>query len=482
MVRIQSLKRIFSVLISLTLLSGCMMGKDYQRPDIKNIPEKFSYQNNKNEIDAFIAYNWWDTFNDPTLNELIEITVKNNWNVQIAAERIIQSKAVVEKEGASLLPQIGLGSYTARKQTGETNVPTAKGIYDELGLGAGVYWEADLFGRIRRKKESAEALSQAAIADRENVLLVVITQTIQEYSQLRMVQTQTALLKQNIQLSDAKVKYNEQLFKQGLINSLTLHDILKQNNLLKSKLPKLKAQEDSLIYSLSILSGGFPQALRETLTYPGPMISVNQAKIPESVPSTLLRSRPDIRSVEQQMISSNALVGSAIADFMPRFTIPLGTGYNTSPMDLLFNPASFVWSVGANLIQPLYTGGRLSAQLEIAKSVNRSDQLAYEQAVRIAVKEVEDSLSNYYQATNEETELIHSVKNQKQVTKDADKLLKMGLQSDLKNIQYQQELLDLQSNQLIATNSRVYYLTMVYKSLGGHWLKTEEAELNLTKP
>lgn len=180
------------------------------------------------------------------------------------------------------------------------------------------------------------------------------------------------------------------------------------------------------------------------------------------------------------MISSNALVGSAIADFMSRFTIPLGTGYNTSPMAMLFNPASFIWSVGANLIQPLYTGGRLSANLDIAKSVNRSDQLAYEQAVRIATKEVEDSLSNYYQLTNEETELIGSVKNQKKVTKDANQLLQMGLQSDLKNLQYHQELLDLQSNQVIATNARVYYLTMVYKSLGGNWLKPEDLSRNLT--
>lgn len=93
---------------------------------------------------------------------------------------------------------------------------------------------------------------------------------------------------------------------------------------------------------------------------------------------------------------------------------------------------------------------------------------------------VEDSLSNYYQFTNEEAELIGSVKNQKKVTKDAKQLLKMGLQSDLKNLHYQQELLELQSNQVIATNARVYYLTMVYKSLGGNWLKPEDLSRNLT--
>lgn len=478
MARIQPLKnKIKLILLSLTISSlatGCLMGADYQRPDLKNIPESFSYEKNQSDIDNYISKDWWNSFNDATLNEIVTDTVKNNWNMQIAAERIVQSKAVVEKEGSSLLPQIGLGTDIARKQTGNTSVPTAKGIYDQLGVGAGVFWEADLFGRIRRKKESAEALNKATIADRENVLLVVITQVIQEYSQLRMIQAQINLLNENIILSNEKVKYNEQLQKQGLINSISMNEVLKQNDLLKAKLPKLKATEDSLIYSLSILSGGFPKSLEKKLREPGNILTIDNTKIPKTVPSTILRSRPDIRSVEQKMISSNALVGSAIADFMPRFAIPLGTGYNTSPMDMLFNPASFIWSVGANIIQPIYTGGRLTSQLEIAKSVNKEDQLVYEQSVRIAVKEVEDSLSNYYQSTNEDIDLIKSVKNQDKIVKDTKQLVKMGLQSKLKNLQYEQELLDLKSNQITSSNSRVYYLTMVYKSLGGNWIDLEE--------
>lgn len=473
MARIQYV-RLVTITITGIILSGCMMGKDYQRPSIDNMPAEFSYQNNKEEIDSFISEDWWNNFNDKTLDEIISISIKNNWNMQIASERIIQSKAVVEKEGSYLLPQIGIGSYTARKQTGETNIPTAKGIYDELGVGVGVFWEADLFGKIRRKKESAKAQSEATIADRENVLLVLVSQIIQEYSQLRMIQKQISLLKENILLSEEKVKYFEQLQKQGLVSSLTMNDAYKEDNLLKAKLPKLLAAQDSLIYSLSILSGGFPKQLEDTLKKPSNILEINNAKIPKSLPSELLRTRPDIRSIEQQMISSNALVGSAIADFMPKFTIPLGTGYNTSPMDMLFNPASFIWSVGANLIQPVYTGGRLSANLEIAKSVNREDQLKYEQVVRIAVKEVEDSLSNYYQATNEEQSLSLSVNNQTKVLNDANKLLKMGLQSKLKNLQYKQELLTLESNKVSATNSRIFYLTLVYKSIGGKWTKIDD--------
>lgn len=478
MARIQPINHTLILLLTTQLVVGCMMGKDYQRPDIKNIPENFSYKNNKNEIDNFIAKDWWNNFNDPVLNEIVATSIKNNWNMQIATERIIQSRAVVEKEGSSLLPQVGLGAYTARKQTGETNVPTAKGLYDELGAGAGAFWEVDLFGRIRRKKESAEALNKASIADRENVLLIVITQVIQEYSQLRMVQEQIKLLNENITLSLEKVRYNETLQKQGLISSLTMHEVLKQNDLLKAKLPKLLATEDSLIYSLSILSGGFPKELEELLRKPSGLLTVEDTKMPKTVPSTILRSRPDIRSIEQKMVSSNALVGSAIADFMPKFSIPLGTGYNTTPMDMLFNPASFIWNVGANLIQPVYTGGRLTANLDIAKSVNKEDQLAYEQSVRMAIKEVEDSLSNYYQYTNEEVELNKSVSNQSKVVKDANKLLQIGLQSKLKNLQYEQELLELKSNKIIATNSRVYYLTMVYKSIGGDWTGNETDNQN----
>lgn len=472
MARIQPINKVFLYSCFVLLLTGCLMGADYKRPDI-NMPTKFSYEDQK-EIKAFTMNNWWDNFNDKTLDEIVNISIKNNWDMLIATERIYQSLAVVDKEGAALLPQAGLGSYIARKQTGQNNVPTAKGIYDELGVAGGAFWEVDLFGRIRRKKESAIALSEAAKADRENVLLVVISQVIQEYSALRMTQEQIKLTNENINISNQIVKYNEQLMKQGLISSLVLFDIKKQNDLIKAQLPKLQAREDSLIYSLSILSGGFPLDLQQKLKENGELLSVDSTKIPKSVPSDLLRERPDIRAIEQQMVSSNALVGSAIADFMPKFAIPLDVGYNTSPFGLLLNPTSFIWSVGANLAQPVYTGGRLTANLDIAKSVNKEDQLAYEKAVRIAVKEVEDSLSNYYQATNEEKDIQSSIDNQKGVVNDANKLLTQGLQAAPKNLQYIQNLIELKLKLATVKNERVYYLTTVYKSIGGKWIAEQE--------
>lgn len=476
MARIQPITKLkmICLAIQVTMLSGCLMGDNYKKPDIK-MPVSYSYSEQK-EIEQFTANNWWNNFNDKTLDEIVEISIKNNWDVLIATERIFQSLAVVDKEGAALLPQVGVGSYIARKQTGQNNVPTSKGIYDELGVSAGVLWEADLFGRIRRKKESAIALSESSKADRDNLLLIVISQVIQEYSALRMTQEQIQITNKNIELSNQIVKYNEDLFKQGLVNSITLYDIKKQNSLLKAQLPKLKATEDSFIYSLSILSGGFPNELEEKLRQPSEPLNIIDQKIPKSLPSDLLRERPDIRSVEQQMISSNALVGSAIADFMPKFIIPLGTGYNTSPFDLLFNPSSFIWSIGTNIAQPIYTGGRLSANLEIAKSVNKEDQLKYEQIVRIAVKEVEDSLSNYYQATNEERDLQIAITNQKQIVNDSNKLLKQGLQSTPKNLTYTQNLHDLEVKMLTVKNERVYFLTTLYKSIGGKWTEKEKTQ------
>jgi outer membrane protein TolC len=218
------------------------------------------------------------------------------------------------------------------------------------------------------------------------------------------------------------------------------------------------------------LTGGYPRALDDLLKKPGPLLRAS-LPLPDAIPSQLLKQRPDIVKQEKVLLASLSDVDAARADFMPQFSIPLSIGYNTSPFSLLLNPASFVWTLGASMMAPIYTGGMLEANLRIAKATKVEDQQNYEKIVRQALKEVEDAVLEYQGSTSELLFLEKVKSEQMVIVSQQQTLFKTGIESLFQVNDAEMKLVQFREAIVKARYTQVLSLTTLYKSMGGGWVE-----------
>ncbi len=457
------------------LLAGCMTGPDFVPPANDTVPTSFSrpdlMQATGSADDAALQaeiMRWWTVFDDPVLNLIMHTAVENNWDVLIATQRIEQARAKAVNVRSQLFPQVTVNPLIERMQTGTNNHYTGLGLLETLQLPLNVSWEPDVFGGIKRSTESQVARVRAAEENRRNVLVSLTAELASYYSNLRTYQAQIEYTEKAIEASKRRLELTRLLLKRGIDSDLNLAQFEQAYEFQVSQLPPLKAQRDWAIYQCGFLAGGFPLDLQTTLEKPGAPLLTRKA-LPEVLPSQMLRNRPDIRQAEQVLAASTANIGVAEAAFMPNFSIPLGVGYNTGPWNLLFNPASFVWSWTVNLAQPLYTGGQLQSALALANATREQDRLAYEKAVRSAMTDVEKALTGFDNYRNQRGKLQDTVQAQQQVFANNQVLYKVGIQPEF---QYLQSLIALNNNRISlvqAQNNEAVQLISLYKAMGGGW-------------
>jgi len=410
---------------------------------------------------------WWEIFDDKTLDALVLRAIEANWRLRAALENIEQARSQIVRVNASALPSLNAGVTASRQQTGTTS-KLGFGLYDLYGFNASLAWEPDVFGQVQARVDTASRDAQALAFDRRALMVSITAELVDAYAQLRAVQQQLSLTRQYAGLLEQQIRLTGRLADSGLVAPAQVAQTRQAYLTTQAQIPVLQARIESLITTCSILTGGFPADLSKTLRKPAPMLSVHHP-VPETLPSQVLMQRPDIAAQQARILASAAGVQAAEADFMPSFSIPLGTGYSTTPFDLLLNPASFIWSLGAGLTAPLYTGEELQASLAIAQSVNREDQLLYEQTVRQALKEVEDAVTDYQMSQQSLSSTQGMAQAQAATVVQQKSLFTTGQASRL---QLNQALLDqlLVSQSVIdARYASTASLVMLYRALGGGW-------------
>lgn len=413
--------------------------------------------------------NWWHVFNDPVLNELVGLTITSNWDLLIAAQRIEAASAEVRKVKSAAMPTLYGQADGGRQQSGTTNV-LGLGLYDTFGFQAAVSWEPDVYGRVAALTQAAQAEQFATEADRQAIMVSMTAEVVMVYAQLRAMQQKLTLTEQYVALLASQVNLTKDLLQSGLASAQQLAAIQRQFLQAKSALPALNARINILITTCAILTGGYPSALDTLLKKPGPLLAA-KLPLPETLPSQLLRQRPDISAQEQRMLASLSSVQAAEAQFLPVFSIPLGVGYNTGPFNLLLNPASFIWNLAASAVAPFYTGGLLESNLQIAQSISKENQLKYEKLVRTALEEVEDAVIGY-QGASGTLALLEQVQAQQNIVVVKDKkLFATGLQSKFMVNRSALALTQIKENIVDARYEQTYELVMLYRALGGGWHK-----------
>ncbi|MFA7381875.1 MAG: efflux transporter outer membrane subunit [Desulfurivibrionaceae bacterium] len=465
--------------LCLPLLTSCMLGPDFQRPEAK-VSAQWLGQTAAAPVTATAEQNlaqWWTAFNDPRLTSLVERSIQANLDLRLAQSRIRQARAALGIAGADLGPTVDTAASYRRSRTPSTGTggENVTGSLYRMGFDAG--WEIDLFGGIRREIEAASADLDAALETRSDLLVSLSAEVANNYLNLRSLQQRLALAHENLRAQEHTAALTRQRFKVGFVSKL---DVVRAEALAATtagQIPLLEAQIRQTIYSLGLLLGGEPATLLAELTPDAPLPAA-LAEVPPGLPSELLLRRPDIRRAEAQIHAATARIGVAKADLFPRFTIAGGLGLQNATLSSTLNRASTAWSIGPSLNWPLFDMGRSRANLELKKAVQEEELLAYEQTVLNALREVENALIASTKEEEHRQAMVLAVAANRTAVELATSLYTAGESDFLAVLDAQRSLYAsedalAQSSRTVATN-----LVALFKALGGGWPAEKDAPRN----
>src|SRR3984957_707590 len=329
-------------------LTGCTVGPDYQSPEIKEAPTRSAPNGgdvSSRTVEDAVDIVWWKSFRDFELTSLVERLASQNLDLQTAAERVIQSVAQRQVAASAGLPHIegqSSATYNGASPNGVLSLLTpAPGAPLEYGLfrdGLTSSWQLDLFGRVRRAVEAADANTPAAVENRHGVALAAVAELAQSYMQLRGTQNRLEIAKRNLRRAEENVELVNARFGSGVATTLDLAQARGQQATIAATLPPLRIQEAELINAIGLLLGDAPRAL-ETELHRTRMLPRVPRKVPVGLPGTLIRRRPDIREAEAQMHEATAQTGVAVANFYPDVTLNGAVGVESLHLSNLFIPA-----------------------------------------------------------------------------------------------------------------------------------------------
>ncbi len=377
------------IVVYLLILAGCTMGPDYQRPVVDQ-PDSYRYATEDAQDTSNLP--WWRQFQDPVLDGLINEALAGNKNLGIAAANMEQAAAVLTQIRAPFYPQASYGVNADRQRVSELNATPVPGSVpnprNAFQIFAGATWEIDLWGRIQRLSESAQASLFATEEVYRGVILSLVASVANTYIQLCGLDEQLLIARYNMDSYGKAVKLFELQFKYGQVSRMTVEQARTRFETAAAMIPQFESQIAQAENALSILLGRNPgpivrgKALRE-LVLPA---------VPSGLPSQLLERRPDVAQAEQNLIAANARIGAAKALYFP--TISLTGSYGQASKDLsdLFKGPARQWGYSGSVTGPIFTAGAISGQVRQAEAARKGALLAYESSIQSAFADVENAL------------------------------------------------------------------------------------------
>ncbi|MCU1305040.1 MAG: efflux system, outer rane lipoprotein NodT [Candidatus Sulfotelmatobacter sp.] len=463
-----------AISIPAALLSACTVGPNYHRPVIQT-PTAFHGPDESQQTaqtESFADLPWWKVFHDPQLQELIRTALKQNYDLQLAVERVNAARAQVGIVRSNQFPQVSVDPTFSGGKT-EQNIKS-----NIFSLAADVVFQVDLFGRYRRATEAARAQLLATEDAQQTVILTLVSDLASDYFLLRDLDLQLQISKETVQTQENSVQLTELRLTHGVGTRL---DVLQSRQVLdtaNAQIPDLERQIGQTEDAINILLGNYPQGVPRgtalgTTTPNGLQWSETlPPQLPAGLTSDLLERRPDIRAAEQNLVAANANIGVAKAMFFPQISLQgaLGGAWGHSSFLGSNIPAPpGIGSYAASAAQPVFTGGALPNNLRYAKSQERQALISYQQTIQRAFGDVSDALIGY--------EKYHGVRErQEQTVKDLQESVDVSLMryrggtaTYLDVLDSQRSLFQAELTFAQARNNEYQSLVQLYKALGGGW-------------
>lgn len=460
--------KILVVGLLVTLCSGCAVGPNYKKPAVPVPPEYRGIspdQAGKSDATSFGDQKFWDAFQDESLRNLIQTALKQNYDVRIAAARILEASAQFGITRADQLPSIAAGASAVNERIPQSvRLPSIETSASQVNVS--LAWELDFWGKFRRATESARANLLSQEWAQRQVISTLVSDIATAYFQLRELDLELEISRQTLASRKDSLGLTQILADHGATSLLDVRQAEQLVYTAGASIPDLEGRIEQQENFISILLGENPRSInrgRKLVDQP------HALEVPAGLPSALLERRPDIREAEQQLIAANAQIGVAKASYFPQISLTADSGYQSSALTGLFAGPAGLWTFGASAVQPVFEGGRIRNGVRLARARTEEATLFYQRTVQQAFREVSDALVGYRKSQEfriQQELLTHSAE---EATKLSNMRYKGGATSYLEVLDSDTRYFSAQLSLAQAQLRELQSLVEIYRSLGGGW-------------
>ncbi len=450
-------------------LTACSVGPDFVRPD-SPLPQYFSFPHQKDVATEKTLVNneWWKLFEDETLNELVEVALKNNTDLRTAYARIEEAQANVRQTQSSFFPSFNLGADGARNHlsnqiSGRTENMRPRYSESYSGL-LSMSYEIDLWGKVRRSNESQQASLLSTIYAKDTTKLTIISLVVTNYLALRAADAQLVVTANTLRTREESTLLTKNRMDAGLVSPIDYHQargLLAQAHAQEAEYTRQRALAE---HQLALITAQPELKIRPgRLNMPVPPVP------PVGLPAQLIENRPDVRAAEAQLIAANAGIGVARAAYFPSFNLTGSLGSSSQLTSRLFEGTSTLWSIALSAAMPILNWGAVSAQVDAAKAVTKQSQIAWEAALHTAYQEVRDALVSVRENEIAEAAALTYADSSAKVLEIANMRYKAGHTGYLELLDSERTHNEAAIGVITSRLSRLNATVNLFKALGGGW-------------
>jgi multidrug efflux system outer membrane protein len=462
------MRTLASLFLLSLLLAGCAVGPNYKRPkvDVPTVYRGSAAEQAPNSGAASLGdQKWWEVYPDEELQKLIRIALQQNYDVRIAAARILQAQAQLGITRADQFPSVAAGAAASEQRSPQSKIiPAFTSSANQVNLS--LAWELDFWGKFRRSTEAARANLLASEWARQEVISTLVSNIATAYFQLRELDLELEISKSTLGSRQNSLKLTQLLADHGSTSMLDVRQAEQLVYTAGEQIPDLERRIEQQENFISTLLGQNPGSVargRKLTDQP------HAPEVPAGLTSTLLERRPDIRQAEQQLIAFNARIGVAKAAYFPQINLTADAGYQSSALTGLFSGPAGLWSFGGALTQPIFEGGRLRNNVRLTEAQMQEAVIFYQQTIQEAFREVADALIGYRKSQEFRAQQELLTRSAQDAARLSDIRYKGGAASYLEVLTNQTNYFSAELNLAQAERNELLALVGLYKALGGGW-------------
>ncbi len=471
----RSLSRSVVTVAGCAVLASCAaVGPDYEQPEAP-LPDSWDFSGNAGlQATQYELVEWWEVFDDPMLNRLVELAHQQNYNLKLAGLRVLEARAQLGVAIGTQYPQQQFAAGDVTRIGPSENAGQGDTNFSQYDLSANLAWEMDFWGRFRRGIESADAALQASVANYDEAMVLITAQVVSTYVTIRTLEEQLKIARENLELQQRSYGIATVLYENGQDSEL---DVQQARSLLLSTqatVPSLEAQVKLSRNAMDTLLGQ-TNGFTETMIGEGPIPDV-PAQIAVGIPADLMRRRPDLRRAELQAVARNAQVGVATADLYPSIALNGSLGIFSVSRDVgggggsnLFESDSIGYTAGASFTWPVLNYGRIRNNIRVQDARLQQAIVSYQELALEAAQEVDDAMESLAGAQAQKEILVLAVESARRSNALSTLRYREGFSDYQRVLDSQTSLITSQNRYAVAQGQAVQSVVALYKALGGGW-------------